>query len=118
MSTATSTTTTTSGGAAPHALQSLVYDAGDLAANKKPSLKVLDQLLLPDETVYVDVPDVQTTWNVIRNMQIRGTYVTRVLLLAQWLPLRFAWLGMAWLGFLAKEVFYLFRGPPPPLLSL
>ena len=47
-------------------LQSLIYDP------EKPSLSVLDQLLIPDEKTYVNVPDVETTWSVIRNMQIRG----------------------------------------------
>lgn len=37
-----------------------------------PELAVLDQLLIPHEKVYIDVPDVEKTWSVIREMQIRG----------------------------------------------
>jgi len=48
-------------------LRSLIYDA------EKPSLQVLDQLALPHEMKYVDVPDVETAWAVIREMKIRGT---------------------------------------------
>ena len=47
-------------------LLSLLYD------KEGPSLSVLDQLLIPHEKKYVEVPDVETTWSVIRNMQIRG----------------------------------------------
>jgi S-methyl-5-thioribose-1-phosphate isomerase len=36
------------------------------------SLRVLDQLLLPAQTVYVDVTNVTDAWNVIHKMQIRG----------------------------------------------
>ena len=43
-------------------LRSLIYDA------EKPSLQVLDQLALPHEMKYVDVPDVETAWAVIREM--------------------------------------------------
>lgn len=38
-----------------------------------PKLAVLDQLLIPHEKVYIDIPDVETAWSVIREMQIRGT---------------------------------------------
>jgi methylthioribose-1-phosphate isomerase len=55
------------------ALESLIYKEGPPS-----SLQVLDQLLLPHQTVYVDVPDVQTTWSVIRSMQIRGEFVVAV----------------------------------------
>jgi len=49
-------------------LKSLTYnnDGG------KPSLSVLDQLLIPKEKVYLPIPDVQAAWGVIRSMQIRG----------------------------------------------
>jgi methylthioribose-1-phosphate isomerase len=40
---------------------------------KTPKLAVLDQLLIPHEKVYIDVPDVEKAWSVIRTMQIRGT---------------------------------------------
>jgi methylthioribose-1-phosphate isomerase len=33
---------------------------------------VLDQLKLPDESEYVAVRNLQATWSVIKNMQIRG----------------------------------------------
>lgn len=45
-------------------LQSLQYSRG--------ALKVLDQLLLPHETTFVDVLNVQDAWAVIRSMQVRG----------------------------------------------
>jgi len=67
------TTTTTNA-----LLQSLIYDEGGgdgASPQPKPSLRVLDQLLLPDETAYVDVTDIQSTWSIIRNMQIRGTFL-------------------------------------------
>jgi hypothetical protein len=41
-------------------------------SSKKPKLEVLDQLLLPHSKVYIDVPDVEAAWKVIRSMQIRG----------------------------------------------
>lgn len=48
-------------------LQSLKFSGGD-----KPTLSVLDQLLIPQEKKYVDIPDVEAAWAVIRSMQIRG----------------------------------------------
>jgi hypothetical protein len=39
---------------------------------KNPRLKVLDQLLVPHEKVYIDVPDVKMAYTVIKTMQIRG----------------------------------------------
>lgn len=48
-------------------LQSLIYEPGE-----KPKLQVLDQLALPNETKYIDVPNIQTAWKVIRDMNIRG----------------------------------------------
>ena len=45
-------------------LQAIVYIRG--------SLKVLDQLKIPQESVYIDVPDSQRAWDVIRSMQVRG----------------------------------------------
>lgn len=48
-------------------LQSLIY-----SSNPKPSLQVLDQLKIPHEKVYIDVPDAETAWSVIHKMQIRG----------------------------------------------
>ncbi|CAB9515074.1 Methylthioribose-1-phosphate isomerase [Seminavis robusta] len=48
-------------------LQSLKYSSGD-----KPTLAVLDQLLIPHEKKYIDIPDVEAAWGVIRSMQIRG----------------------------------------------
>lgn len=45
-------------------LQSLQYSRG--------SLKVLDQLLLPHESKYVDVENTEGAWAVIRSMQVRG----------------------------------------------
>lgn len=50
-------------------LQSLRYNTKD---GSKPTLSVLDQLLIPHEKKYVDVPDVEAAWSVIRKMQIRG----------------------------------------------
>lgn len=37
-----------------------------------PSLQVLDQLKLPNEKEYIDVPNIQTAHSVIHKMQIRG----------------------------------------------
>lgn len=45
-------------------LESLQYTRG--------AFKVLDQLLLPHETKYVDVLGVEDAWKVIRSMQVRG----------------------------------------------
>ena len=42
---------------------------------QNPRLKVLDQLLVPHEKVYIDVPDVKMAYTVIKTMQIRGVYV-------------------------------------------
>ena len=52
-------------------LQSLKYSN---ECGNKPTLVVLDQLLIPHEKVYVDIPDVQAAWSVIRTMQIRGRF--------------------------------------------
>ena len=52
-------------------LQSLKYSN---ESGKEPTLAVLDQLLIPHEKVYVDIPDVQAAWSVIRTMQIRGMF--------------------------------------------
>ena len=51
-------------------LQSIRYQPARI--QQPPRLQVLDQLLLPDECVYLDIPDCTTAWNVIRKMQIRG----------------------------------------------
>jgi methylthioribose-1-phosphate isomerase len=50
-------------------LQSLKYSN---EGGAKPALAVLDQLLIPHEKVYIDIPDVEAAWTVIRTMQIRG----------------------------------------------
>jgi len=50
-------------------LQSLIYTN---EGGSKPTLSVLDQLLVPHEKVYVPIPDVEAAWSVIRKMQIRG----------------------------------------------
>mmetsp|Transcript_25370 Transcript_25370/g.35570 ORF Transcript_25370/g.35570 Transcript_25370/m.35570 type:complete len:380 (-) Transcript_25370:641-1780(-) len=47
-------------------LKSLKYDKDG------PTLSVLDQLLIPAEKKYIDIPDVEAAWSVIRTMQIRG----------------------------------------------
>lgn len=36
------------------------------------SLQLLDQRLLPFETVYLPVPDAETSWNHIKAMVVRG----------------------------------------------
>lgn len=51
-------------------LQSLRYSNED----GKPSLSVLDQLLIPASKEYIEVPDVEAAWSVIRKMQIRGAF--------------------------------------------
>ena len=60
---------------APSVLQSLVYTPATTTAEddaQKAELQVLDQLLLPHQKVYIGVPDVPSTWQVIHRMQIRG----------------------------------------------
>ena len=64
-------------------LQSLKYSGGS-----KPTLSVLDQLLIPHEKVYIDIPDVEAAWGVIRSMQIRGRLVFGCILDC-WLPVFF-----------------------------
>jgi methylthioribose-1-phosphate isomerase len=49
-------------------LQSLRYSPSE------PKLEVLDQLLIPHSKVYIDIPDVEAAWSVIRSMQIRGAW--------------------------------------------
>lgn len=49
-------------------LESLIWD------KEKKTLQVLDQLLLPHQKVYLDVPDVQMAYDVIKSMQIRGRH--------------------------------------------
>jgi len=46
------------------ALQSLRYKRG--------SLQVLDQLKVPQSKEYVDVPDAEAAWKVVKSMQVRG----------------------------------------------
>jgi methylthioribose-1-phosphate isomerase len=60
-------------------LRSLIYTPA--SASDPASLQVLDQLKLPQDKVYISVPDIATTYNVIRNMQIRGKLVNATL---QW----------------------------------
>jgi len=50
-------------------LQSMIYTN---EGGSTPQLKVLDQLLIPHEKVYIDVPDVTMAYTVIKTMQIRG----------------------------------------------
>mmetsp|Transcript_34596 Transcript_34596/g.37348 ORF Transcript_34596/g.37348 Transcript_34596/m.37348 type:complete len:393 (-) Transcript_34596:126-1304(-) len=50
-------------------LESIRYTNVD---GSSPQLKVLDQLLLPHEKVYIEVPDVAMAYTVIKTMQIRG----------------------------------------------
>ena len=45
-------------------LQSLKYSRG--------SLVVIDQLKLPHELVYVEIPSAEAAWTAIRTMQVRG----------------------------------------------
>jgi hypothetical protein len=54
-------------------LQSLKYANN----NGAPQLEVLDQLLLPQQKVYIPVPDVKTAYSVIKTMQIRGWCLLR-----------------------------------------
>lgn len=56
----------------PFALQSLVYTGVSESPDGKPTLRVLDQLLLPAEKTYIAVPNIQSAWQVIHKMQIRG----------------------------------------------
>lgn len=50
-------------------LQSMIYTN---EGGSTPKLQVLDQLLIPHEKVYIDVPDVVMAYTVIKTMQIRG----------------------------------------------
>jgi len=50
-------------------LQSMKYTN---EGGSTPQLKVLDQLLIPHEKAYIDVPDVAMAYTVIKTMQIRG----------------------------------------------
>eukprot|EP00588_Corethron_pennatum_P003947 CAMPEP_0194291140 /NCGR_PEP_ID=MMETSP0169-20130528/42837_1 /TAXON_ID=218684 /ORGANISM="Corethron pennatum, Strain L29A3" /LENGTH=372 /DNA_ID=CAMNT_0039038937 /DNA_START=105 /DNA_END=1223 /DNA_ORIENTATION=+ len=50
------------------ALLSLRYDGASVPR----TLSVLDQLLLPQTTSYVELPDTSAAWSVIRSMQVRG----------------------------------------------
>jgi hypothetical protein len=50
----------------PNHVQSLRFSSNE------PKLEVLDQLLIPHSKVYIDIPDVEAAWSVIRTMQIRG----------------------------------------------
>lgn len=50
-------------------LQSMIYTN---EGGSTPKLQVLDQLLIPHEKVYIDVPDVAMAYTVIKTMQIRG----------------------------------------------
>ena len=59
---------------APQSLRTLLYDD----TGSRPSLQVLDQLLIPDEKKYIDIPDVKAAWTVIRDMNIRGMCSCRV----------------------------------------
>ncbi|KAK3086476.1 hypothetical protein FSP39_018951 [Pinctada imbricata] len=45
-------------------LEAIKYDEG--------SLQILDQLLLPFKSEYIDVKDTEGGWNVIKKMQVRG----------------------------------------------
>ena len=58
--------------AGPSSLRTLIYDD----AADQPTLEVLDQLLIPDKKEYIKIPNVETAWSVIRNMNIRGRYNT------------------------------------------
>lgn len=58
--------------AAPALLQSLIYRHD----GARHTLRVLDQLKLPHETVYIDIPSVSQAFAVIKSMQIRGACVS------------------------------------------
>ncbi len=49
-----------------HSLRSIFYDA------ETPRLRVLNQLLLPTRTEYIDVRDSREGWDIIRTMKVRG----------------------------------------------
>ncbi|GMR60713.1 hypothetical protein PMAYCL1PPCAC_30908 [Pristionchus mayeri] len=49
-------------------LSSLTIDTG----TTKPSIKVLDQLLLPAQKKYIEIKNVDTAVSLIKNMQVRG----------------------------------------------
>ncbi len=49
-----------------HSLQSILYDA------ETPRLRVLDQLLLPTRTEYIEVRNSREGWDTIKTMRVRG----------------------------------------------
>lgn len=55
--------------AASNNLESIRYTN---LGGSNPQLKVLDQLLVPHEKVYINIPNVDTAYGVIKTMQIRG----------------------------------------------
>ena len=55
-------------------LQSLKYSNDGTTTNTpNPKLEVLDQLLIPQQKVYMKVTTAEEAFDVIRNMNIRGT---------------------------------------------
>jgi S-methyl-5-thioribose-1-phosphate isomerase len=58
----------------PSSLRALIYvPSSDKEPNAVVStLKVLDQLLLPHTVSYIDIEHIDTAWQVIRSMQVRG----------------------------------------------
>ena len=67
------------------ALQSIKYERG--------SLHVLNQLLLPGNTEYIDVKDTRDGWDLIKKMKVIYSFITRLVpgrtfMLNQWGPNR------------------------------
>ena len=54
----------TAGEQSKNTLQAINYTRGSLA--------ILDQLKLPHESIYINVPDTKTAWHAIKTMQVRG----------------------------------------------
>ena len=58
-------------------LQAIKYHKGQL--------QILDQLLLPDTTQYIDIGDTDQGWKAIKEMQVMYFVVAYALLLSLWL---------------------------------
>lgn len=62
-----STTIPNSSSSGSNTLKSIIYENEGY-----PKLQVLDQLLIPEQKVYIPITDVEGAWTAIKTMQIRG----------------------------------------------
>jgi S-methyl-5-thioribose-1-phosphate isomerase len=59
--------TTSTSDSSSNTLKSIIYENEGY-----PKLQVLDQLLIPEQKVYVSITDVEAAWAAIKTMQVRG----------------------------------------------